>query len=129
MTPQELNKDLVRRFFNMLEKGQVDDAIALFAATATFWSPSTRTEIPIAQFGAALQWVNGKLMEPMRYQLGEMTAEEDRVCVLAESMATMVDGTPYNNLYHFYFEISDGYITRGREYSDTALIWRTLRAS
>lgn len=129
MTTQEDNKALIRRFFVLLEDGRVDDAIALFAADGTFWSPSTRTEIPVAQFGAALHWVNSKLKAPMRYELGAMTAEDDRVCVLAESMAEMLDGTPYNNLYHFYFEVSDGCIVRGREYSDTALIWRTLRAA
>ncbi len=128
MTPEETNKALIRRFFSELQDGNVEAAIALFAIDATFWSPSTREEIPIARFGAALHWVNGRLQAPMRYELGAMTAEDGRVCALAESQATMIDGTPYNNFYHFYFEVVGARITRAREYCDTALVWKTLRA-
>ena len=128
MSTPEANKALVRRFLTELEAGQIDAAVALFAPDATFWAPSTRAEIPIAKFGEALHWVNSRLEAPMRYDIGAMTAEDDRVCVLAESHGTLLDGKPYNNLYHFYFEVSDGLICRGREYCDTAHIWQTLRA-
>ena len=42
--------------------------------------------------------------------------------------ATTAEGVPFNNLYHLYFEITDGRITRAREYNDTAHVFATLRA-
>lgn len=128
MSSLKENKTLVRRFFTEMEAGRIDDAVALFSPDATFWAPSARQEIPIAEFGDALRWVNSRLQAPMRYEIGPMTAEENRVCVRAESHATTVEGMAYDNIYHFYFEVADGKIHRGREYCDTALIWRTLRA-
>jgi ketosteroid isomerase-like protein len=124
----EANKMLVRSFFDLLESGDIDGAIALFAPGGTFWSPSTRTAMPTADLANALRWVNTKLEAPMTYTLGAMTAEDNRVCVLAESFANMLNGKRYNNVYHFYFEIEDGLIALAREYNDTAHIWATLRA-
>ncbi len=124
----EANRALVRSFFDRLESGDIEGAIALFAAGGTFWSPSTRTAMPTADLANALRWVNSKLEAPMTYALGAMTAEGNRVCVLAESFANMLNGKIYNNVYHFYFEIEDGLIAIAREYNDTAHIWATLRA-
>jgi ketosteroid isomerase-like protein len=54
------------------------------------------------------------------FELGEMTAEADRVAVLAESRGTHSTGREYNNHYHFLFRIRDGEIAEIREYADTA---------
>lgn len=125
----EANKAVVRRFFDRLEAAEIDEAVGLFAPGSTFWSPSTRKAMPIAELARALRWVNSQLVAPMTYRLGAMTAEENRVCVLVESFADMRNGKIYNNVYHFYFELADGLITAAREYNDTAHIWATLRAS
>jgi len=124
----EANKAVVRRFFAELEAGRVEDAVALFVPDGTFWSPSQRKTSSMAEFSRALHWVNSILVEPMRYELGPITAEDDRVCVIAESFATMKNGKRYNNVYHFYFEVANGLIRVGREYNDTAHVWETLRA-
>lgn len=126
---EEHNKAVVRQFLAELEAGNVDGAIALFTPDGTFWSPSQRKANRMPEFAEALHWVNSVLEAPMRYEIAAMTAEDNRVAVLAESWATLKNGTPYNNLYHFYFEVEDGRITRGREYCDTAHIWQTLRAA
>jgi hypothetical protein len=123
------NKQIIRTFFSRLEAGDVDSAVGLFAPGATFWSPSTRKEMAATDLSGALHWVNAQLEAPMTYALGAMTAEENRVCVLVESFATMRNGKAYNNVYHFYFELVDGRIAVAREYNDTAHIWATLRAS
>lgn len=60
--------------------------------------------------------------------LAAAPSEQIRVCAMAESFATTTDGKPFNDLYHIFFEISDGKIVRAREYNDTAHVFSTLRA-
>jgi ketosteroid isomerase-like protein len=124
----ERNKAVVRKFLSELEAGRVEEAIALFASNATFWSPSTRKTYTLEEISQALHWVNTCLTAPMKYKLGPLTAEDNRVTLLAESFATTIEGKAYNNVYNFYFELEEGLITVGREYNDTAHVWATLRA-
>lgn len=124
----EANKEIVRQLFRHLESGDISAVTEMFTDDGTFWSPSTRKTMTIGEFAGALQWVNTRLTAPMRYQVGTMTAEENRVCVLVESFANLINGKQYNNVYHFYFEIEGERIACAREYNDTAHIWATLRA-
>jgi hypothetical protein len=64
----------------------------------------------------------------IRFELGPIVAEQDRVCIQAESIATTTDGKSFNNLYHIFFEIKDGKIAYAREYNDTAHVLSSLRA-
>lgn len=123
----EKNKAIVLQFFAHLEAGNIDGVTGLFAKDGTFWAPSTRKTMGCDEFAQSLHWVKGRLSTPLHFQIQAMTAEDNRVSVLAESFATTVDGESYNNLYHFYFELKDGRITAGREYNDTRHVWATLR--
>jgi hypothetical protein len=48
-----------------------------------------------------------------------LTAEENRVAALTEGTAEALDGTRYDQRYHFLFEFADGMITRLWEFNDT----------
>ena len=50
-----------------------------------------------------------------------VTAEDDRVAVQAQGHAESIDGTPYNNQYHFLLQLRDGQVWRMYEYMDTQL--------
>ena len=45
--------------------------------------------------------------------------QDDHVAVEAESKATLVNGLPYHNRYHFLFVVRDGRIQVVKEYLDT----------
>lgn len=56
---------------------------------------------------------------PFEFSVLSMIAEGNRVAAEAESHLPLKNGRVYNNHYHIVFEIEEGKIKRGREYSDT----------
>ena len=118
----ERNNAVARQFFVEWANGNADGAAALFAPGATFWVPSTREKISVDQMKAGLAWVTSRLKD-FRFEIGPVTAEDNRVNILADGFATTVEGAPYNNNYCILFEFEDGKIKSAREYNDTALVW------
>ena len=57
--------------------------------------------------------------EGFHFILHEMTAEDNRVSLIAESKGKHASGRLYNNHYHFLVTIVDGKITKVKEYLDT----------
>jgi ketosteroid isomerase-like protein len=128
VTTVEANKQSVRRFFERFSAGDVAGAVALFHDDATFWYPTTREALAMPAFAAGLEWIKTRLDGPIRFENGEMVAENNKVAVQLESFAKTVEGKTFNNLYHVYFEFEGAKIKRGREYNDTAHVFSTLRA-
>ncbi|MCB2072820.1 MAG: nuclear transport factor 2 family protein [Novosphingobium sp.] len=50
---------------------------------------------------------------------GDITAEDDRVALEAETKGTLPDGRVYTNVYHYLMKFKDGKIIRVKEYLDT----------
>ncbi|HEX5586664.1 MAG TPA: ketosteroid isomerase, partial [Acidimicrobiia bacterium] len=76
----------------------------------------------------AIETVFGTMLEaPIRQQVLLMTAEEDRVAVVSEGHAVTLDGVPYDNMYHFLFELRDGRIAAVWEFNDTEHATAVLR--
>ncbi len=123
------NKNLVRKFFSYFEKGDVPAVIALFSPDATYWIPTVRQEFRMPEFSTALHWIQSRLKDGIRFELGDMVAEQNKVSVMAESFAITAEGQDFNNLYHIFFEIEGGKIIRAREYNDTAHVLNTLRST
>ena len=93
------------------------------AAAAT-----TRQTLTMSEFAKGLTWIQSRLDGPIAFELGPMIAEGNAVAIQLESFAKTVEGKPFNNLYHVYFEFDGGQIRRAREYNDTAHVFATLRA-
>jgi ketosteroid isomerase-like protein len=127
-TAAEAHKATVRRFFELFSAGQVSAATALFHDDATYWFPTTRKTLTMAELGEGLTWIRSRLDGPMVFELGRMVADGSAVAVQLESFAKTVEGKPFNNLYHVYFEFEGDRVRRAREYNDTAHVWATLRA-
>jgi ketosteroid isomerase-like protein len=124
----ETNRQVVRTFFDRFAAGDIDGTVALFADDATYWFPTTRKVLPKPELAEGLRWIQSRLDGPIRFEIGPMVAEGNKVAVQVESFATTVEGKRFNNLYHLYFEIEGGRIQRAREYNDTAHVYDTLRA-
>jgi ketosteroid isomerase-like protein len=124
----EAHKRTVRRFFELFAAGQVRAAIALFHEDATFWFPTTRKTLTMSEFAEGLHWIQTRLDGPIAFEVGTMVADGNAVAVQLESFAKTVEGKPFNNLYHVYFEFEGDQIRKAREYNDTAHVFATLRA-
>ncbi len=91
---KEANKQSVRRFFDCFSAGDVAGAVALFHDDATFWYPTTRQTLEMPAFAAGLEWITTRLDGAIRFEIGEMVAENNRVAVQLESFAKTVEGKP-----------------------------------
>jgi uncharacterized protein len=123
----EEQKEVVRQFFQRNSAGDIAGAVSLFRDDATYWIPSTRETQGMRPFAKGLAWVQSRLEGPIRYELGTMVAEPNKIAVQVEGFGKTVEGKTYNNLYHVYFEFDGIRIVRAREYNDTAHVYETLR--
>lgn len=126
--PLSENKKVARQFFLLFQRGDVAAVMELFSPDALYWMPTVRREFKMPEFEAGLRWIQSRLKDGIRFELGAIIAERNMVCVMAESFATTTEGVSFNNLYHIFFEIADGKIVYAREYNDTAHVFSTLRA-
>jgi ketosteroid isomerase-like protein len=56
-----------------------------------------------------------------------ITAEGDRVSAEVQGQSQLVNGSSYNNLYHFLFKLRDGKIEYAKEFVDTKLVEDNLK--
>lgn len=121
-------KEIVRQFFKRYSAGDIPGAISLFRDDASYWLASTHETLGMGELAPGLEWVQSRLAGGIRYEIGTMVAEPNKIAVQVEGFAKTVEGAKYNNLYHVYFELDGRKIVRVREYNDTAHVFETLRA-
>jgi ketosteroid isomerase-like protein len=63
--------------------------------------------------------VLGDLAGPMTLQLGDLTAEDDRVSLTMIGNIPFKSGKVYNSHYHNLFFLRDGKVSAVKEYLDT----------
>jgi ketosteroid isomerase-like protein len=125
MTIIEENRAVAREFFVRFSTGDVDGAVDLLSADATWWIPGDPAALPAAglytkdSIAALFGRMTGRLDGPLRMDVIATTAENDRVALEVESHGAMGDGRPYHNTYHILMRMADGRIREVREYSDT----------
>lgn len=59
---------------------------------------------------------------PMKFVFDAVTAEDDRVAIMARGQMRTVDGKDYNNTYHFFVRVRGDQVVEMREYMDTELL-------
>ena len=123
----EEQKEVVRQFFQRFSAGDIPGVLSLFRTDASYWLATTRETLDLGRLADGLKFVQSRLKGPIRYEIGTMVAEPNKIAVQVEGFGTTVEGASYNNLYHVYFELEGGKIVRAREYNDTAHVFDTLR--
>ena len=116
------NKETVKSFMQALGQGDVeilqtlltDDAEAVCTGTSVL--SMTRDRDTILKTAAVFPLIAKNGIE---FSILELTAEEDRVSCDMIGSGELVNGTAYNNEYHFLFYFRDGKICRFKEYLDT----------
>jgi len=126
ITQHELlaNKALVKNFLNALSSMKVDDAREMIHEECVFHIPNITMKPNTYNGPEMLKFVAGlkdAIPDGIRFEYIEMTAEEDRVTSIVNGYSTTIDGTDYNNKYHFLHTIKDGKIIKQMEYIDSYL--------
>ena len=124
MDETQRNKDAARRFVEGM--GQhfaraIDEAMAEDCRIITQGTTPISGERGKAEALAAAAMVVQIFPKGLPTVIHSMIAEGDRVAVEAESFATHVSGTPYNNKYLFLMRFRDGKLIEMVEYLDTEL--------
>jgi ketosteroid isomerase-like protein len=122
------NKAVVTRFFDALTKADFDGAARLIDPNGQWWNLKRVTR-PLSATLVRIKDKSSETTTGLAFRVGTMTAEGDRVSVLAESYAEFPDGRIYNNLYHFLFRLADGRIVNVWEYYDSAHADLVLRGN
>ncbi|MDZ4727519.1 MAG: nuclear transport factor 2 family protein [Leptospira sp.] len=121
------NKELIGKFFGYLNEQKMSEAFELFAEDLDWWILGN---IPVSgnydkrKISMGLKMIF-RAFDGFKFTLGEMTSEENRVSVIAESHAKRKsNGKSYNNHYHFLFTLQEGKIKNVKEYFDTVhAVW------
>ncbi|MAT52589.1 MAG: hypothetical protein CMK32_15530 [Porticoccaceae bacterium] len=117
----EDNKRTVEKYFEAVNSMDEDKIRALltddFRIKSKNVNPAVlRYEWGIDNFVAAPRLMSARMKKPLKLRLIAMTAEGDRVAVEADSYGEMLDGSTYENAYHFLFTFRDGKIREVLEY-------------
>jgi len=127
------NKDVVRRYFEAVNSGDMDTITALLDDSATFWVPPSLPDgvefrgkamvLKLFTESVGLYDTDAGLSVAIQ----SLTAEEDRVAAeLIIRGKAAAGGGDYENWYHFLFRIEDGRITSIREHLDSLYAYRKL---
>jgi ketosteroid isomerase-like protein len=120
----EASKSVVRRYFDALSSG--DPGLAdLLAEDVRWWVPEgsdmagekVGRDAVLAFLGGGVDYYDASA--PMEVSIRSMIAEGGRVACEFTIRATTAKGRPYQNDYHFAFEVEKGRIREVREYLDT----------
>ena len=110
-------KAIARSFFDLLNKGRIDDAMAVLDDAGSWWNVGPRTAVPMTTF--KLSGTEIMTIMPMRFVLHGVIAEDDIVLLEVESVSPRPGGGTYNNRYCYVMVVRDGRILHVREYPDT----------
>jgi len=117
----EANKALVRGFFRAWSADDLDAAIALTDPDGDWWIITFGEDLRMSDWTDRIRRKRPLFRAPPRFEIDCLTAEENRVSVLARGFSTLEDGRPYDNVYHYLIECDGGRIVRGREFCDPRL--------
>ena len=129
MSQLEENKEFVRRFLDAMNRGDVQAIVDAYAADGYVWTMGNTLasgqydKQQISEFAGGIYEAFPK---GIRFEVLNMTAEDDRVAVEATSEGEHVSGAPYRNRYHFLFTLRDGKLASLKEYMDTELLTEVI---
>ena len=120
---------LVVEWFAALSQGRAEDAGAMMEPAGSYFLLRQRKTIPIAEFTRIMsELVGTTFTRSISWSLGTITAQDDRVAVIAGSSVPLAAGGSYENLYHFLFRVGGGRIQECYEFADTFRSAQTFAA-
>ena len=104
---------LVHDFFDAVSAGELPDA--LLADDMTGWITTGGT-MPKSSYQGLIRILAQMCVEPIRFTIDSITAEEDRAVAEVRSTARLVNGEDYAQTYIYVFRIRDGRIAAVAEH-------------
>lgn len=123
------NKEIVLRWLTAMTSGDVKTAMGLFADDFRYYlSGSTQAAgwTDVQGFLNIARALSGVLAGPLTMRFGDVTAEDDRVLLEAESEAPLTSGGTYANTYVMAFKLRDGKIAQLKEFTDTLHLFEVI---
>jgi ketosteroid isomerase-like protein len=123
----EENKNIVRKFYESGNRGDMDTVVDLIADDIT-WTNMGTTSLSGTYVGKAelmeklIGPLFGQLKQGIHMDIRQLVAEGDHVVAVTSGTSETLDGRPYNNDYCWIIRIRDGKLAEVTEYSDTELI-------
>lgn len=118
----EGNVAVMRRFFDAMNTGDVATIIDSYAddgRCVTMGKTLISGSFDKDQIAMAAGRIYEAFPEGVHFVILDITAQDDRVAIEAESFARHVSGKDYHNEYHFLARLRDGKIAEFKEYCDT----------
>jgi uncharacterized protein len=132
MTSNE-NKRIVQRYFDAVNRGDMETITALLDDDASFWVPPSLPdgvefcgkEMVLKLFNETVGLYDANA--GLTVTIHSLTADEDRVAAeLTICGKAAAGGADYENWYHFLFRLREGRIVSIREHLDSLYAYRTL---
>ena len=114
---------VAKAFLDALGRGDTETMSRLSTDDMTWWImpgnrfSGTHAKGPYLENLPAALFANAA--SPLKLEYGEITAEADRLAVVARGDLPMKDGRHYRNHYHFLLHFRDGTIASGKEFTDS----------
>ncbi|SDW11811.1 hypothetical protein SAMN05444411_101101 [Lutibacter oricola] len=121
----EQNKQLVLDFWASFHNADVEKAFSYLDDNVQWRAMGVKGELPVSGImdkngiGDLIKTVKEMMPNGLELKTLSLTAEDNRVANEVESYGELTNGKVYNNLYHFFIEISNGKIVKIKEYMDT----------
>lgn len=125
------NKELALTWFQALVSGDAQTVAAGIADDFRYFLTGT---MPASGwwdkqgFFDSAKMFAGVLAGPITMRIGDVTAEDDRVWIEAESEAPLSSGGTYLNTYVMALKVRDGKVAEMKEYSDTLHVFEAIAA-
>jgi ketosteroid isomerase-like protein len=127
------NKEIVRRYFDAVNRGDMATIAELLDDSASFWVPPSLPDgvefrgkaMVLKLFTESVGLYDADA--GLSVEIKTLTGDEDRVAAeLVIRGKSAADGGDYENWYHFLFRIENGRILEIREHLDSLYAFRKL---
>ena len=125
MSTAETNKAIVVRFFEAISAGDVPAMLDFYTEDGvcrTMGNTLISGSFSKPQISMAAGRVFEVFPKGVKFEILNMTAEDDRVAVEAVSHGDHISGKHYSNHYHFLVRLRGGKVTLLQEFMDTELV-------
>jgi ketosteroid isomerase-like protein len=115
------NKHVVKEFFTAINEKHFERINELLHEELNWWilgNTQVSGERDKRKVIIGIKYLH-RYYNSFKFDLMDMTSEDDRVSITAMTTGTSRKGNSYNNNYHFLIFIKDGQIIKVREYFDT----------